>query len=753
MAGPLLSRRVAAWLATAALFGLLGVSVFMLLRLRINNSPEVYFPPDQPAVVFEHALRKEFPEDQVLVVLFEGSDIYTPHFLRALNRVARSLQTKPLINRVFTPTTMDHISGTEDGFAVGPLIDVRHLDHESPGQIRAHILSDRFAPGRVVAKDGSAIAMVVRPTRLKNSFQRLALERETLAAIHGAGLSGNVVAVAGQVALDVAELRSMVRDTVLFVPVIMVVGLLLMWWLFRRWIAVVSSALAMATVVSFTVALIAAWGQPYALVSAIIPPFMLALTVALLIHFMNALVHLSTAGYEGDERVDLALSHIRQPVFFATLTTVAGLFSLGLSPIQPIKTLGITAGIGMLFMYLVVTRLLPPLLKYWDRKRWPVPRGSLHWIDLVVHWTTRLAIRRAGWVVLGCAVLLAVGAPLILRVKVETDLYRFFRPDHPLTKSTHLVERKLEGVTSLEVVFDAPQRDGLKKPKRLKDIERFQHWLDSLPQVDRTMSFPDLVEEMNWAFHSQKPAYRRIPDNRRLISQYLFIYDGQDLYDLVDRNFKRTLVAVNLKADGATQIGQVIRTIRKRLQTHPVADLKWHISGLGRLFADQQKLLITGQVRSLWSALVLIFIMMAFLWRSVRTAALTMIPNIAPIILIFMVMGALGIWLDMATAMIASIAVGIAVDDTIHIYHEFSRRRKAGCGVVASLMRTYRQSGRAVVATTLILSAQFLLLVASSFVPTEEFGLLTAVGLVSALAFDLLLLPALLVVLRRSRFS
>ncbi|HYW75864.1 MAG TPA: MMPL family transporter [Gammaproteobacteria bacterium] len=750
MARALLSRRgAAAWLAVAALLALLGLSVFMLLRLRINNAPDVYFPPNDPAVVLNRALHKEFPEDQFLVVLFEGSDIYTPHFLRALNGVARSLQANPLVNRVFTPTTMDRISGTADGFAVKPLVDVQHLDQKSPEQIRAQVLSDRFAPGLVVAKDGSAIAMVVRPKHLNNSLQRLALERKTLAAVHQAGLSSDVAAVTGQVALDVAELRSMVRDTELFVPTITVVGLLLIWWLFRRWIAVILSAVTLATVVSFTLALLAAWGQPYALVSAIIPPFMLALTIALLIHFMNALVHLSSTGYEGGQRVDTAVSRGSRPMFFATLTTAAGLFSLALSPIQPIKALGIVCGVGMVFMYLVVTRLLPPLLRHWDRRHWPVARGSLQPIDRMVRWATKLAIRRAGWVVLACVAMLALGAPFIFRVRVETDLYRFFGPHSPLTKSTRLVEQKLTGVSTLEVVFDAPQRDGLKAPERLEGIEHFQHWLNSLPQVDRTMSFPDLVEQMNWAFHAQKQSYRRIPDSRRLISQYLFIYDGQDLYDFVNRDFQRTLVAVNLKAKGATEIARIIQTIRKRLKAHPVADLKWHISGPGRLFADQQDLLVRGQMRSLWSALGLIFIMMIFVCRSVRHGALCMVPNIVPIALIFIVMGALGIWLDMATAMIASIAVGIAVDDTIHIYHAYATKRRAGCGLAASLMRAYQRAGRAVVATTLILSVQFLLLVASSFVPTKEFGLLTAIGLLSALVFDLLLLPALLVLSER----
>jgi predicted RND superfamily exporter protein len=128
-----------------------------------------------------------------------------------------------------------------------------------------------------------------------------------------------------------------------------------------------------------------------------------------------------------------------------------------------------------------------------------------------------------------------------------------------------------------------------------------------------------------------------------------------------------------------------------------------------------------------------------------------MIPNLSPILLIFIFMGIFGIWLDMATAMIASVAVGIAVDDTIHVFHGFIKRIKAGSRPVTALVRTYSQAGRAVLTTTVILSAQFLILITSEFVPTGNFGVLTSIGLVAALIFDLMLLPAILLLVYDSR--
>jgi predicted RND superfamily exporter protein len=189
------------------------------------------------------------------------------------------------------------------------------------------------------------------------------------------------------------------------------------------------------------------------------------------------------------------------------------------------------------------------------------------------------------------------------------------------------------------------------------------------------------------------------------------------------------------------------------MSQHAPPGLQWEIAGYSRLFADMEELVVTGQVYSLWGALGLIFLLMLILWRSIGSALICMIPNISPVLLIFIIMGLFGIWLDMATAMIASVAVGIAVDDTIHVYHGYLHRIKKGIPPVHALVRTFSQAGRAVVTTTIILTAQFMILVTSLFQPTTHFGLLTSIGLWAALIFDLILLPSLLVFLASRKLA
>ena len=725
--------------------------IALLLNLNINNAPKVYLPADAPSVLLDEKLRGEFPSDQVIVLLFEGVALYSDGFVKAFAALADELRADPLIDDVVNMTTQDHISGTDDGFIVEPLVDAEDLASSTPEERKARTGLDRFSSGTLAARDGSAVAMVVIPVDIDNSLERMALENAVLEAVDHARLTGYLVARAGQITTDVAHMRSMLRDNMIFIPLTTIVGLFLIWWLFHRVLAVVVAGLVIGVIVSSTVAFYVVFDQPFNLISSIIPPLLSALTVAALVHLYNALHYASKRGLTGPDRVKSALEEIRRPALYTSLTTTAGLASLGLSPIPPIMVFGLISAAGVLLIYLVVIHLVPPIFARFDYAAWPSRKSGLAAMDASVRRLLRIGVRYPVPVVIATALALTLTAPQIRHVVVETNLQEFFYPGHEVRRATDYIEAKLVGTTSLDVVVTAAEADGLKSPEVLRAMRAFQVWAESQPEVDKTISLADFVEEMHWGFNSEDDTFRKIPDNEDLIIQYLLVYDGEDLFDFVDQDYRLSHISLSVNVHGANDIDDLMVRIRHYFIQHPVPDVTWEVAGAGRLFADQEELLIEGQVNSLFGALGLIFLLMFIQWRSIGGALLCMIPNLSPILLIFIIMGFFGIWLDMATAMIASVAVGIAVDDTIHVYHGFVHRIKSGVKPVTAIVRSYRQAGRAVVTTTVILSAQFLVLTTSQFVPTTHFGLLTSVGLVAALLFDLVLLPALLILLYRNR--
>lgn len=718
----------------------------LLLRLNIDNVPTVYFPDDEPAVVVDRELRTHFPNDEVFFLVFEGVALFSEGFLRAYDALGHTLLEMEEIDDVIMLSTQDLIRGIDDAIVIERVVEIDDLEETRPNERRERIVSDRFSEDALISRDKSALSMIVIPVDGGNSISRLRLEKAMFDKIDAAGLGGYLTAVAGWVPTDVAELRSMLSDNSVFIPATVITGLVLIWWLFRRWLAVMMAGVAISVVVNSAVAFYVIFDQPFTLISSITAPMLSALTVAALVHLFNALYQASQRGYTGRERVERALREIDRPALFAALTTAAGLASLATSPIVPIRTFGLIAAIGIGFIYLVVYRVLPNVFARYDRKAWPRVTGGLRAIDKVVRGLTHIGLRHPLLVVAFVVGAMAVSVPQLANVKVETNLQHFFSEDHKIRVDTKFVDERFLGTNPLDVVFTAEQRDGLVNHEILSGIRAFQDWVETLPEVDRAFSMVDIIEELHWAFRGEQAEYRAIPEDDQLISQLLLIYDGDDMYDFIDRDYQHSHVQLNLNVHSANEISAVMAKIRDYLETHFGDRIAWDIAGMGRLFADMEELLVVGQVYSLWGALILIFVFMLVLWRSAWSATLCMIPNLSPILLIFIVMGTFGIWLDMATAMIASVAVGIAVDDTIHVYHGFRHRVAQGISPVIAMTRSYREAGRAVVVTTIILSAQFLILVTSDFVPTRNFGLLTTIGLIAALLFDLLLLPALLMI-------
>lgn len=744
----------------------------LIFDLRFNNAPEAYFPRDSPAVQLRDALRADFPNDEMITVLLHGEDLFTLDFLRRLDEATQQLAAHPMVDRVSALTNFERIVGTAEGFETQRLVDVAQLQREVQRQaaaarsrgragasqradplvaVRARVMEDRFAPGLLMSRDGRHTAMVVRPHAMQDSAQRLELKLATLRALGDAGLMRWYAGDAGQVTLDVAQLDAILHDTMTLVPLTVAVGLAMLALTVGRWRPVAIGAGAMSTVVIAVLAAFAAFRVPYTMASAILPSLLAAYTVATLLHLYAGVQRAQRTVRSRRLCVDRAIGETRRPAAFNVLTTGAGLLSLTLVPIPPIQVFGIAGAAGTALVFCVVYVLVPPFLRHWDRKPWPSARSGLGGFGRLARRLTVLSLRWPRAVAAACVLAMLASAPYLARIVVETDLLAFFAEDHRINVDTRRIEENLVGVTSMEISLRSAEPGGLQSVAVLRQVQSLQEWLEAQPEVDRSISVVDLVEEMNWAMNEEDPAFRTLPATDRLLRQYLLVYDGDDLYELVDRDFGHARIALNLNVHGTQGIAALMERIRARLAEQPLDGVGVDIGGESRLLADQVDLLVGGQLRSFAGAFVLIFLILALLWRSASAAGIAMVPNLAPLFFIFVLMGAVDIRLDMATVMIASVVLGITIDDTIHLLDGWRQRVRSGLPNMLAIMRTFESSGRAVLATSAVLVAQFSLLALSDFVPTSNFGLMTATGLVAGLVFEFTLLPVLLLAWGRWR--
>lgn len=737
--------------ALALFIVLLLLPGFFLPAITVNNAPEIYFPADNPAVRYERELREHFPNDQFIYVLLQGEGLYEHDVLRRLGKAVDRIERAPNIERVLSVVSSDHIRADDMGFAVEPLIDVRRLGERTPEQWRERVLSDRFAKRAMAGSDGKSLGIMVRPVKLSDSRTRQTIQTAVATVLREEGLEPMVAGMAGPVPLDVAQLDALIHDNLTFSPLTTAMVMFVIWLLFRSW-SVVGWTLACIMVVSpLPVVLLIAFQRPYTMVDSMAVPLTMALAASLLIHFWAALRLAHKNGLRRHMAVDWAVAQVRRPSLMATIMAFLGLASLALTPITPIRDFGLASASGAALGYLVVMHLLPAMLGRWFRAELTHDAQGMHWIDVAIAHLPEWGIRRAGLIILAVSLISAGALALISQIRVDTDMLNFFKPEHPLTRATRAIEQNIAGVTPLEIVVETQQRDALKDPALLKRVASLRVWLEAQPEIDRAVALSDVVEEMHRAFNEGDAAYRVVPDNADLIAQYLLLYDGRDLYDLVNHDFDTARIVMSVNVHETSKVVALVKRLEAHLASQAEPGVGYTVAGFGRLLADQETLLVQGQISSLAGSLLTIFLVFTLMFRSLKGGLICLLPNLSPVIFTYAILVLLGLRLDIATALIAAVAIGVAVEDTIHLYSGYRRARGANHRTLRSLIISYRHAGGPSIATTLVLLMTFALFGLSTFRPTQHFGLLTLAGLFGAMCLNLLLLPALLTIWDRHR--
>jgi predicted RND superfamily exporter protein len=733
---------------TLALILLVVCSVITANKLEPNNAAKVYLPSSSEVVRFqEDVLYKHFQKETVTVLLFENERILSQDFLDKIDLLSTELKNSDLVSKLYSITTVDHIESDEQGFAIDPLINVNEFGSRPKAYWGNRIRNDKFAEEKIISSDLTKTTVTIFPKYNDNTEQLIKLEEIILKAVNENDLSQSLIGLAGLLPLDTAQFRTALNDNMIFTPLIILIGFALIYFLFRSYLLIALFSLCTSITLSISFALMAILEMPYTSVSGIIGPLLSSLTTALLLHLFSAINLAGKKGLTPLEQVSRGFSDFSKPALYIVMTTAGGVLSLSFSPVPAVAEFGWIAAAGVMVSYIVAMTILPGTLLYWAKNRSSKTEGLQKNFDKLLVIITRISLRHPVKVISVVSLISLFFILQIFNIKVETSFLDFFKKDHPVIQSTRALEKDFFGSSTGVVAFSAEELDRFKDPSFLKKVKDVQHWLDRQETVDTTTSVSDFVEEMHKAFHSGNPDFEKIPDSRALIEQYLFIYSGTDIYDVVNRDFNVTQVTFNTRSYGANEGQEFLDRLNKKMNTIDWEGVEWSLNGYLKILSDQEELLVKGQVRSLWIALLMMFIFMLFLTRSFRDASICMIPNLAPPIIVFGLMGLTGILLNIGTALVASVVIGIAVDDTIHMFHSIKKRKENGAKTVWALAKSIRETGRAIVATTLIIGLQFFILVFSEFVPILQFGVLALTGVIAALIFDLFFLPSLLVLL------
>ncbi len=584
------------------------------------------------------------------------------------------------------------------------------------------------------------------------------------------------------------------------VPVSWAVILAILFVVFRSLRGVVLPMLAIWIAAIWTLGLVVVYGARITVMSVVILTLIEVIGAATTIYLLSAYHQYAAVVREPRRLVRSTLDAVAAPAFFASFTTAAGFLSLQVSPIGVIREVGLFAAFGVIVVWAVAMTLLPATLTRMPPP--PTPQGGAG--RLLDAFFARLTdfCQRFRWPVFvtGLA-LMAVAVVGILRIQATTELLAMLRERHPVVVDQTSLERSFGGMARLDVsVRTAP--GALLEPHVLRRIERFQSWLERQPEVSRTRSIVDVLKSINRVMSANAPGSWVLPASREQIANYLLVTDDPTANNVTPYLFphweaaEETRILVLIQRTGTREYADFVQRCNDRLAQELVSDpellfdrgaLYGGITGLGAidsaihglrrilglgprtaappehlrpgeiaarvtgaelLYANMANGVVEGQVNSLLLSFLVICATMMAMLRSVAVGCLGMIPNLFPIVLLLGVMGFGGVNLDIGTAMISAIAIGIAVDDTIHFLARY-RVHRGELGEERDAVRaTLEEVGRPILITSVVLALGLSVLTLSVFEPHFWFGIFCALAVLLALLADLVLLPAVLFIFK-----
>lgn len=738
------------WLWVFVALLITGAALFFLQTIEYEFSLEALFSSDS-------LVRKQHDEfvdifgrdDNVMIIAHGAKDIFSPTGYARIKEITEKLGTLPYFDYVISLTSAKTVKGTADGFEFKTMLDVEDPLVADWNKLKTDLLADPHVKGALVSEDGFAISFSMEIKEKYNNNDGRAEVIEKVEKIIQPYQNAGEFHLSGIPHLRNAYVNYMKRDQSIFIPLCTLVVNILAFWLFRTVKANAFSLTIVILSVLWTMGALSAGGGSINIITSVMPSLLMTLGMAYVIHFLSRYIEESSNGCPKTDAVYKATKHMMLPIFLTSFTTGIGFISLVVLKVELIKQFGLYSAIGLLFAFWLTLTLLPTLCLMTK----PIKSSNQlfsdnHFVGRYLAWNDKF-VKRHPWPVIIISLML-VGASIffITKVRVDSKIMEELNPDSPEYAAHEFLVNHLAGIVPLEIVLTSKEKDAFKEPVNIEALKSLQDFVRQQDGVDYTFSFADIMMKMNQAFHEDKPEHYLIPPSRKLVSQELLLYDGDELGRLVTGRFDMARISVRCEDIGSKKFVTLEKDILEKANEILPARMKVSVTGSSIMAGKTMSRFIKDMVTSLFIAAGIITVLMAFLFKSVRLGLLAMIPNFIPILMTLGILGLLDITLRTSIVVVFSISLGIAVDDTIHFITRYRNEYKKSGNYNNALTNTFLGSGRPIIFTSLLLFLGFGVLATSSFVPTQNFGMLSAVTMVSALLGDLFLLPALLWVVK-----
>ena len=720
----------------------------------------------------------------------EEDSLWLPGWDALINNI--EIRSAPVVD-VLSMSNTDNIIGTLEGLDISPIYEEAP---ETPAEIkslRSQVLANELFRNYLYSEDGKHTGIFVELATDEDDSENLYAIYQALERVFEENPGEDVHYIAG-FPIIAATLRTVIdQDTKKFFPFVALLAVFFLWLTFRRLIGVAVPMLVVGFSILFTLAIMVIFEVPMNSITSALPVFLISIGVADGIHMFSEYRDNRLEGQPREKAVSLMLEKLALPIMMTSITTAVGFFSLTISDIVPILTFGIFVAIGTLFAMVLSLLFIPALLMVLPEKKTESEDNSStnaaksrgvhqeNFMDRLfqkfLEGLTAWVLRNAKLILLGALIISGFSVYGLLQLNVESNLESYFKADAPFVVANKAME-KMSGSRTINIVIKINKEgEPWKNPENLKLVEDFQIFLSTDQKVKRTFSLVDLIKRISYAFNENRADFNRLPQavefleseetfeengqsvkrsvkrevsGRDLVAQYLVLYEnsgGDVLSDVINSEYRNLNLSVNISSDSTSEEEKLLLRIDEYAAQHFPPEFSMISAGMVPINVATSVEVVSSQILSLCGSLLAVLLMLVLIFRSFYRGVIGMIPLAFTVLFNFGIMGYFGVNLDIGTALVSSIVIGIGVDYSIHYLSRMFSEVAQGADLPDAIYSTVRRSGKAITSNAVTVGFGFLALSVSEFLPLVTLSWMIWLTLnISALA-TMILLPALAVTL------
>ena len=775
-----------------------------LVSIEVDTSTEAFFSENDQTRITYNKFREQFGRDEIVLALIHPKNVFDIEFLKKLKSFHEDLEAEvPHLDEVQSLINVTAMRGEGGDLIIEELMADWPDEDAEVMDLKDRVLRNKFYRNFLVSEDGQYTTVVVR----SNAFSDLGIDLDQEGILEegfldeeGMSFSDNeksqlltdeqnsefveaIKSVAdrhrntdfpielGGSPVMVHDLnKAMFKDMPVFVLASLGVIAILLLLLFRRLSGLLLPILTVILSMLTALGLLGLTGTKLTIVMQILPSILITVGIGYSVHLLVIYYrHLREHGDEGDA-IAFAMGHSGLAILITSLTTAGGLLSFVPVKVAPVSDLGLYGAAGIMLCVFFTLVLLPALLSVLPKVKSAVVEEKLHFqersqtrisfVDRALKSCGNFAVNHPWKVIVVSTLIALISLFGATQLRFSHNPVAWLPDNHSLRNATDAINDHMKGSASIELVVERDEEDAVKDPEFMKRLDEFNRFSEGTSHnkivVGKSSSVVDVVKEINQVLNEDREEYYRVPMDRRMIAQELLLFENggtDDLENLVNTPYSKARVTLKTTWVDANQYSGLLSKIERKIEDMFGKEKSYVVTGLIPIMVKTITFLMEGMLISYLIAAVVITLMMIILLADFRLGLWSMIPNFFPVLVGLGVMGMLDLPLDAMSILVGSIAIGVAVDDTVHFMHNFRRYQYIHQDIHLAVEKTLTSTGRAMLLTTIVLSAGFFIFTLSSMNNLISFGLITGLAIIIALLGDILLAPAMMALIYKNRPS